>query len=44
LQEAFVLLSQRMPILSLNGPVEYKRTGVGIFGPASLPVRFDAGH
>ena len=44
LQEAFVILSQRMPNLQLNGPVEYKPTGVGIFGPASLPVRFDAGH
>jgi cytochrome P450 len=44
LQEAFVLLAQRMPNLALNGPVEYKPTGVGIFGPASLPVRFDPGH
>jgi cytochrome P450 len=44
LQEAFILLSQRMPKLALNGPVEYKPTGVGIFGPASLPVRFDPGH
>jgi cytochrome P450 len=44
LQEAFLLLAQRMPNLALNGPVEYKPTGVGIFGPASLPVRFDPGH
>jgi cytochrome P450 len=44
LQEAFVLLAQRMPNLALNGPVEFKPTGVGIFGPASLPVRFDPGH
>ena len=44
LQEAFVLLAQRMPNLRLDGPVEFKPTGVGIFGPASLPVRFDAGH
>jgi cytochrome P450 len=44
LQEAFVLLAQRMPNLALNGPVEYKPTGVGIFGPASLPVCFDPGH
>jgi cytochrome P450 len=44
LQEAFVLLAQRMPNLALNGPVEYKPTGVGIFGPSSLPVRFDPGH
>lgn len=44
LQEAFVTLSQRMPQLALNGPVEYKPTGVGIFGPASLPVTFTPGH
>lgn len=44
LQEAFVTLSQRMPNLALNGPVEYKPTGVGIFGPAKLPVSFTAGN
>jgi cytochrome P450 len=44
LQEAFITLSQRMPNLALNGTVEYKPTGVGIFGPASLPVTFTKGH
>jgi cytochrome P450 len=40
LQESFVVLSQRLPNLALNGEVEYKPTGVGIFGPSSLPVSF----
>jgi cytochrome P450 len=40
LQESFMILSQRMPSLTLNGPVEFKPTGVGIFGPSLLPVRF----
>ena len=40
LQESFVVLSQRLPNLALNGVVEYKPTGVGIFGPSSLPVSF----
>ncbi len=44
LQEAFVTLSQRMPNLELDGEVEYKPAGVGIFGPAKLPVRFTPGH
>ncbi|CAB4591237.1 unannotated protein [freshwater metagenome] len=42
LQEAFSVLAERMPNLSLNGVVEYKPTGVGIFGPSSLPVSFSA--
>ena len=42
LQESLTILSQRMPSLALNGPVEFKPTGVGIFGPSSLPVRFTA--
>ena len=41
LQESFVVLSQRLPNLALNGVVEYKPTGVGIFGPSSLPVTFN---
>ena len=41
LQEAFTVLSERMPQLRLDGPVEYKSTGVGIFGPASLPIAFN---
>lgn len=40
LQESLVILSQRMPDLAVNGPVEFKPTGVGIFGPSRLPVRF----
>ena len=42
LQEAFTVLSERMPQLRLDGPVEYKSTGVGIFGPSSLPIAFNA--
>jgi cytochrome P450 len=42
LQEAFTVLSQRMLNLELDGPVVYKPSGVGIFGPASLPVKFAA--
>src|SRR6478736_1109914 len=44
LQEALPLLAQRMPDLRLDGPVVWKPEGVGIFGPASLPVTFDPGH
>ena len=40
LQEAFTMLSQRMLNLELDGPVVYKPSGIGIFGPASLPVKF----
>jgi cytochrome P450 len=40
LQEAFTVLSQRMQNLELDGPVVYKPSSVGIFGPASLPVKF----
>ncbi|HUC37518.1 MAG TPA: cytochrome P450 [Acidimicrobiales bacterium] len=41
LQEALAELSRRMPGLSLDGPVEWKPTTFGIWGPARLPVRFD---
>ncbi|PHX73070.1 MAG: cytochrome P450 [Acidimicrobium sp.] len=44
LQEAFTVLSQRMLNLELDGPVVYKPSGVGIFGPASLPVKFTPSH
>lgn len=44
LQEALPLLAQRMPNLRLDGPTTWKPEGVGIFGPASMPVRFDAGN
>ena len=40
LQEAFTVLSQRMLNVELDGPVIYKPSNVGIFGPASLPVKF----
>ena len=44
LQEAFTVLSQRMLNLELDGPVVYKPSGIGIFGPASLPVKFTPSH
>jgi cytochrome P450 len=40
LQEALVLLSRRMPELATDGPVEWKPTTFGIWGPARLPLRF----
>jgi cytochrome P450 len=42
LQEAFVILSQRLRNLRINGPVHFKTAGAGIFGPDSLPIAFDA--
>ena len=33
-----------VPNLRLDGPTEWKPDGVGIFGPAHMPVTFDAGH
>ena len=42
LQEALVLLSRRVPGLATDGPVEWKPTSFGIWGPARLPLRFDA--
>ena len=44
LQEALPLMAQRMPNLRLDGPPTWKPEGVGIFGPASMPVTFDPGH
>lgn len=44
LQEALPLLARRMPNLRLDGVPTWKPDGVGIFGPASMPVCFDAGH
>ncbi|MEZ5229152.1 MAG: cytochrome P450 [Acidimicrobiales bacterium] len=41
LQEALVIMSQRMPNLRLDGEPVYKPAGVGIWGPASLPLAFD---
>ena len=44
LQEALPLLAQRMPNLRIDGHVTWKPDGVGIFGPASMPITFDPGH
>ncbi|MDH4148790.1 MAG: cytochrome P450 [Acidimicrobiia bacterium] len=44
LAEALPLLARRMPNLAIDGEVEWKPLGVGIWGPAHLPVRFDPGH
>ncbi|MGF1598160.1 MAG: cytochrome P450 [Acidimicrobiales bacterium] len=41
LQEALVVLARRMPNLRLDGDVTWKPAGVGIWGPARLPLRFD---
>lgn len=40
LQEALVIMAQRMPNLRLDGDPVYKPPGVGIWGPASLPLAF----
>lgn len=40
LQEALPLLARRMPDLALDGPIEWKPSNVGIWGPARLPLRF----
>ena len=42
LQEALPLLAQRLPGLTLAGPVEWKPANFGIWGPSKLPLRFDA--
>lgn len=44
LQEALPLLAQRMPKLAIDGDIRWKPDGVGIFGPALMPVVFAAGH
>jgi cytochrome P450 len=44
LQEALPLLARRMPNLRLDGPTQWKPDGVGIFGPAHMPIAFDPGH
>jgi cytochrome P450 len=44
LQEALPILAARMPDLALDGPVTWKPSTVGIFGPEHLPVTFTAGH
>jgi cytochrome P450 len=40
LQEALSLLARRMPALATDGPVGWKPTTFGIWGPAHLPLRF----
>jgi cytochrome P450 len=40
LQESLTLLARRMPDLATDGPVEWKPTTFGIWGPARLPLRF----
>ncbi|MEP7112078.1 MAG: cytochrome P450 [Ilumatobacteraceae bacterium] len=44
LQEALPLLALRMPKLAIDGDITWKPEGVGIFGPAHMPVRFTAGN
>jgi cytochrome P450 len=44
LQEALPLLAQRLPNLRIDGRITWKPDGVGIFGPAHMPITFDAGH
>ena len=43
LQEALPLLARRMPGLVRSGPIEWKPSTFGIWGPAKLPLRFVAG-
>jgi cytochrome P450 len=43
LQEALPLLAQRMPKLAVDGDITWKPEGVGIFGPARMPITFAAG-
>ena len=40
LQEALPLLARRLRDLSTGGPVEWKPSSFGIWGPARLPLRF----
>ncbi len=40
LQEALPLLARRMPKLAIDGQITWKPDGVGIFGPASMPITF----
>lgn len=43
LQEALPLLARRMPKLAIDGQITWKPEGVGIFGPAHMPISFTAG-
>jgi cytochrome P450 len=40
LQEALVMLAQRAPGMTLDGPIEWKAESIGIWGPAKVPLRF----
>jgi len=40
LQEALPLLARRLPDLGRDGPVQWKPSTFGIWGPARLPLRF----
>ncbi|MEO7370680.1 MAG: cytochrome P450, partial [Ilumatobacteraceae bacterium] len=44
LQEALPLLAHRLPGLAIDGDVTWKPEGVGIFGPARMPITFAAAH
>jgi cytochrome P450 len=44
LQEALPLLARRLPNLKIDGTITWKPDGVGIFGPARMPIVFEAGH
>jgi cytochrome P450 len=44
LQEALPLLATRMPKLAIDGDITWKPEGVGIFGPAHMPITFVAGQ
>ena len=44
LQEALPLLAKRMPKLAIDGQIIWKPEGVGIFGPAKMPITFSAGQ
>jgi cytochrome P450 len=43
LTEALIIMTRRMPNLRRSGPATWKPL-LGITGPATLPVEFDAGH
>jgi cytochrome P450 len=41
LQEALPVIAREMPGLSLDGPIEWKPSTFGIWGPAKLPLRWE---
>lgn len=41
MQEALTVLSQRMANIRIDGDITWKPDGVGIWGPAKLPLLFD---